>query len=297
MNDDGLFPLPPTFTAAEFDSCRKSGDYCPILFEWYKYTGLIANTVASVDRRSPAAKPVLNAQYGALVGLLNRCSRLMLSNVALSHGGFYGETTAIIDRCIFESCVKVQWLCSQASNESFGRYIAEGLKTELKLKDEIEERIAGRGGAVLPIERRMLDSIQRYISASGLTDGQISGAKKLPDLASMLESLGHERLSYVVGQKIGSHHVHGTWASLMFHYLEQDDDGTFRPRDHNVPTHVNQYVFIPLMVISASKAFSKWLMDEPEASALTDMLQAIVDEFLEINREVIGDDFSLAEEA
>jgi hypothetical protein len=38
-------------------------------------------------------------------------------------------------------------------------------------------------------------------------------------------------------------------------------------------------------------------MDEPEASALTDMLQAIEDEFLEINREVIGDDFSLAEEA
>ena len=297
MDNDGPFPSPPSFTAAEVDACRKSGDYCPILFEWYKYTGLIANTVASIDRRSSAAKPVHNSHYGALIGLLNRCSRLMLANVALSHEGLYGETTALIDRCIFESCVKVQWLCLQASDESFGRYIADGLKTELALKSEIETRIASRDGAVLPIERRMLESIGRCLSTSELTEGQITGAKKLPDLAAMLDVLGRDKLAYVVGQKIGSHHVHGTWPSLLFHYLERDDDGTFRPRDHNVPTHVNQYVFIPFMVIGASKAFSVWLMNEPEASALTGMLQSIEDELLSINREMVGGDFSLAEEA
>lgn len=297
MHDDAPFLPRPAFTEAEVAACRKSGDYCPILFEWYKYTGLITNTIASIERRSPAAKPVHNSHYGALIGLLNRCSRLMLANVALSHEGLYGETTALIDRCIFESCVKVQWLCLQASDESFGRYFADGLKTELVLKGEIETRIASRTGAVLPIERRMLDSIERCLSTSELTEGQIAGAKKLPDLATMLEALGRDKLAYVVGQKIGSHHVHGSWPSLLFHYLERDDDGTFRPRDHNVPTHVNQYVFIPLMVIGASKAFSAWLMNEPEASALTNMLQSIEDELLSINREVVGSDFSVAEEA
>jgi hypothetical protein len=203
MDDDAPFPLPPSFTGAEFEACRKSGDYCPILFEWYKYTGLIANTVASINRRSPAAKPVHNSHYGALIGLLNRCSRLRLDNVALSHEGLYEVTKALIHRCIFESCVKVQWLCLQASDESFGRYIADGLKAELALKGEIESRIASRAGAILPIEQRMLDSITRCSSTSEPTEGQISGAKKLPDLATMLGAFGRDKLAYVVGQKIG----------------------------------------------------------------------------------------------
>lgn len=293
MDNEGLFPLPPDFDNATLDACRKANDFCPILFEWYKYTGLIANNVASIDRRSPAAKQVQNSHYGALIGLLNRCSRLMLANIALSHEGLYGETTAVIDRCIFESCIKVQWLCKMSSTESFDRYLADGLKTELALKGEIEARIASRDGAVLPIERRMLDSISRCLHTSEITDAKVLSTKKLPDLASMLEALDSDKLAYVVGQKIGSHHVHGTWISLLIHYLEQDEDGTFRPRDHNVSTHVNQYVFVPLMVLRASKAFSKWLMNEPEASALVAMLQSIEDKLQSINQDVIGSDFDL----
>lgn len=193
--------------------------------------------------------------------------------------------------------MKIQWLFCQSSDESFGRYIADGLKTELELKVEIEKKVAARKGLVLMIEKRMLDSIERCISTSELTDVQIADARKLSDLASMLDTLGHERLTYVVGQKIGSHHIHGTWVSLLLHYLEQDDDGMFRPRDHNVSTHVAQYVFIPLLVIEASKAFSKWLMDEPEASSLSDLLQSIEDKLLEINSKVIGDEFHLATRA
>jgi hypothetical protein len=51
------------------------------------------------------------------------------------------------------------------------------------------------------------------------------------------------------------------------------------------------------MIIGASKMFSTWLINEPEASALTSMLQSIDDELISINREVVGADFSLAEEA
>ncbi len=296
MPGDGPFPDPPQFSDAEFESCQKSRDYCPILFEWYKYVGVVTNVLACIDRASPAARPVEPVHYAVLIGLLNRCSRLMLANVSLSHEGLYGETTAIIDRSIFESCVKVLWLCEQASDGSFERFITDGLKTELTLKSEIETKIAARGGAILPIEERMLRSIARYIKTSSLTDAQIADAKKLPDLASMLDVLGRERLAYVVGQKIGSHHVHGTWPSLLLHYLEWDDAGNFHPRDHNAPTHVNQYVFVPLMVLEAAKAFSGWLLNEPDASALTEMLQSIEDEILAINQEVAGEDFNLAEE-
>jgi Family of unknown function (DUF5677) len=293
--NENIFPDPPRIDQSELEECRRTGDFCPILFEWYKYTAIIANIIASIQLESAAANPVSKPHYGALIGLLNRCSRLMLANVALSHEGLYGETTAIIDRCIFESAVKVLWLTKQEAGTGFSRYIAEGLKTELALKSEIDARVEEREGRKLPIEERMLSSIERYLRVSGLTAPEIASAKKLPDLASMLDNLGNERLAYVVGQKIGSHHVHGTWPSLLMHYLEWDEEHNFRPRDHNASTHVNQYVFIPLMVLGAAKAFSQWLMQEPEARALVDLLNAIESELVKINSEVIGDDFSIVE--
>jgi len=114
--------------AVEREECRRLGDFCPILFEWYKYTGVIANIIASIQLESAAAKPVPKPHYGVLIGLLNRCSRLMLANVALSHRGLFGETTAIVDRCIFESAVKVLWLSRQEAEAGFTCYIGEGLK-------------------------------------------------------------------------------------------------------------------------------------------------------------------------
>jgi len=297
MSASNVFPDPPSFTAEELDACGRSGDYCPILFEWYKYTGHITNLVASIDLSSPAAKLVRKPHFGALIGLLNRCCRLMLANVALSHEGLFGETTALVDRCIFESTVKVLWLCQQDSDDTFARFFAEGLKTELALKTEIQERIAARGGTVIQIEERMLKSITRYLATSGMSDEEIAASKKLPDLASMIETIGHERLAYIVGQKIGSHHVHGTWPSLLLHYLDWDTVDSFRPRDHNCPTHVNQYVFVPLMVLSAAKAFCSWLMSVPEAKILVDILQSIEDEILTVNKSVIGSDFNVADEA
>ncbi len=295
MQSNSVFPDPPTFTDEKVAKCRTSGDYCPILFEWYKYVAIITNLIACIERTSPAARSVPAPHYGALIGLLNRCSRLMLSNVALSHNGLFGETTALVDRCIFESTVKVLWLCKQNSNDAFARFFADGLKTELVLKSEIQERVAARGNQILQIEERMLKSVARYLATSGMSDEEIAISKKLPDLATMIENLGRNRLAYVVGQKLGSHHVHGTWPSLLLHYLNWDTDGSFHPRDHDCATHINQYVFVPLMVLLALKAFCSYLMENTvDAQPLLDFLQSIEDEILHINQEVIGSDFEVA---
>jgi hypothetical protein len=297
MITKGIFPELPSFTEAELESCSKTGDYRPILFEWYKYTGHVTNLVASIYLSSLAAKPVHKSHFGALIGLLNRCCRLMMANVTLSYQGLFGETTALIDRCIFESAVKVLWFCKQDSEEVFARFFAEGLKTEIALKAEIQKKIDARGGETLQIEARMLKSIARKLATSGMSDSEIVASKKLPDLSSMINNLGEEHLIYVVGQKIGSHHVHGTWPSLLLHYLDWDDnDGTFRPRDHNCSTHIDQYVFVSLIVLSATKAFCTWLMNTQEAEHLVDMLQSIEDGIFEVTKSFIGSDFSAAEE-
>jgi len=295
MIDPSRIPDPPEFSDELKQACLDSGDFRPMLFEWYKFVSLVCNFFARLRPESPALKRLEPIQYSVCVGLLNRCSRLMLSNVALSHEGRFGETTAIIDRSIFESCVKLSWLCQKDDAESFERYLAAGLKTELELKAEIEKAIEEREGQPLVIEARMLASIQRYIESSTLSESQIRDAKQLPDLAAMLVTLGRSRLMYVVGQKIGSHHVHGTWTSLKLHYLEITPEGIWAPRDHDCSTHQNQYLYVPLAVLDGLRSFIHFCIeDASEATQMIGLFDSIEQEILTIMENADGGDFEPA---
>jgi len=289
-----MLPDPPQISEQDLQKCRDSGDYCPVLFEWYKFVGSLAVTLSCLQRESPALRNVPEQEYAILVGLVNRCSRLMLSNLALSHEGKFGETTAIIDRCIFESCIIIDWLCRSNDPDRFVRYVANGFKTELEIRQQIEENISARGGNILVIEKRMLDSIRRCISESGLNESLISSTKKLPDLASMIKDLGRPRNEYTVGQRIGSHHVHGTWVSLDLFYLERDKSGVLRPRCHPCETHANQYVYIPAVVLGALSSFVEYtFLDCEEKTIFLRLFEDTNLEISKINNELIGNDFSL----
>jgi len=299
MSDDNSsdpWPSAPSFSDEEMRKCKETGDYRPILFEWYKFVGHLNVVVAHVQRDSPAFKAVPDQHYHVLVGLLNRSARLMLSNIALSHEGRFGETTAIVDRCIFESGVKIIWLCTNPSQEKFTRFLADGLKTELAFKAQIESKICARDGKPLPIEARMLTSIANHITSAGLTESQIMQAKKLPDLASMLSTIGFDRLIYITAHKIGSHHIHGTWPSLLFHYLEEEPEGSgmFIPRGHDCSTHINQFMFVPVIVLAAMTAYARYAFQESEeAKAFEGLFESTKLEIMRIYTESVGGDLGL----
>jgi Family of unknown function (DUF5677) len=298
MSESPGLPKPPKITEEDLHKCRESGDYCPVFFEWYKFVGALCNFLACIRQDSPTVRNIEPLHYAVLIGLLNRCSRLMLSNVALSHEGLFGETTALIDRCIFESCAKAAWLCHNRSNESFVRYIADGLKTELELKASITSNIQARSGSgTLEIEKRMLASINLCIASSGLTEDEIAKAKKLPDLATMIDFLGEDRLMYIVVQKLGSHHVHGTWPSLRMHYLKENKEGMLMPRDHDCQTHINQYIIVPLVLLGTLRLFVNFIFSEAEdIMSMEEFIESIECEIRSLNKEVIGNDFELVEE-
>ena len=285
-----MLPDVPEISDEQLAKCRETGDFSPVLFEWYKFTGLLCNFFARLQADSPAITAPPPRDYAVLVGLLNRISRLMLSNVALSHEGLFGETTAIIDRCIFESAIKSIWLCETDSADRFDRLVADGLKTKLKFKEQIEGNIAERGEPVV-IESRMLESIERYIQSSNLAATDIAATPKLPNLASMIDAVRRHKLLYLVGQRIGSHHVRGTWPSLRLHYLEEVD-GVLVPRDHDCGTHVNQYVFVPLIVLDTLQSFVSFVFADPtDREAMIGLLDSVEQEIMAINAEVVGDDF------
>lgn len=295
MFDKADIPVPPRFSEEQVQACRDSGDFRPLLFEWYKFTALLCNFFARIRLDSPICAVIPEIRFAVCIGLLNRCSRLMLANINLSHTGVYGETTAIVDRSIFESAVKTAWLCLKGDADAFTRYLADGMKTELEFKANIEKAIVERGGIRLVIEDRMLASIMRYIESSRLTEDQIRDAKKLPDLATMLEDIGQTRLMYIVGQKLGSHHAHGTWPSLKLHYLEMAPEGMWCPRDHDCPTHQNQYLYVSFAVLYAMNSFIGFcIKDEKDVLPFRSLLDSVTDEYLKIMREADGIDFDPA---
>jgi hypothetical protein len=280
---DKILPEPPQVSEEQWAECKHTGDYRPILFEWYKFSASIGMIVAHIMPESPVCKEFEPIKYYVLAGLLNRCSRLMLSNVALSHTGKFGETTAIIDRCIFESTVKIRWFCENSEISNFHRYCADGLSAESALRGQILENIARRKGVTLPIEERMLASIKDHFAAAGLDS--VSASKPLPNLADMVKGLGEARILYITGQKLGSHHIHGTWPSLLFHYLEERDTTEgfrFRVRGHDCETHTNQYIIIPLVLMSAIESYLAFLLHAPADEAFRGLLETTRAEILKV---------------
>jgi uncharacterized protein DUF5677 len=283
-------PQPPQMTPEAFACYQDLGDYASVLCEWYRYVGKLCAYCSGIRRESAALHAIASVHYAVLTGLLTRCARLMYSNIVLSREGLFGETTAILDRCIVESAIKVIWLCTKANDESFTRFLASGLQADLALKDKITTIIAQRGGPPQKIEQRMLDSIQRYINLSGLSEVDIDKAKRLPDLASMIAAIGHTRLLYTVAQEIGSHPIHGTWSNLLTHYLEEQD-GELRTSYRKHETDRNQYSFVALLVLEALRVFVTCIFRENGAAALLKQLAAADEAIRRIHSEASGDDY------
>lgn len=287
-------PQKPAFPAEVWDKCRKANDFMPILFEWYKNIVVACNIIASVSRDSPAIRRMPALRYAILTGLLNRCSRLMLSNVRLSVTGKYGETIRLLDRSIIESAVVVQWLCHKDSDDCFQRYLAEGIKTGLILKDHIQQNIAERGGDALVIENRMLSSIQEYLDSTELSEKQIRQMKHLPNLWSMCRDIGLSVKFYIGTQRMGSHEVHGTWISLRSHYLRQDEHGEYCLRDHNVRPHENEFMVIPVVILETLKRFMVYVVpNATDREPVESILAEYTAEIGKLTSEIVSPDFEL----
>lgn len=291
-------PAPPEIDETLMQRCRERGDFCPVLFEWYQYIGATCSFFSRIQRDSSDIKRLPALNYAVLIALLNRCARLMISNIKLSDQGLFGETTVIIDRCIFESVVKLQWLCHKGDDASFRRFVLDGLKPDVEFRANILAKIQSRGGEPLNIEARMLASVDSYLAAVPTTAAEVDASPKMLDLASMIDAIGHDRLVYVVGQRLGSHHVHGTWPALYRDYLEDDGAGNFAPRDHDCPTNANQYIYVMTLVLDALRAFTDFVAQPGEGhDALTTLLEAASADLEQLRAEIVGADFDTMEAA
>src|SRR5437868_244644 len=69
------------------------------------------------------------------------------------------EVSLALCRSILESATNVRFLLLKNSQELFDKFVLCSLTPERRLFDEIQSSVQTRGGTILPIEQRMLDSI------------------------------------------------------------------------------------------------------------------------------------------
>lgn len=139
------------------------------------------------------------------------------------------EISEIISRLIFETGVTIRFLIDSDDPKILKSYILSGFKFERKLRSIIHRRIEERGGQILPIESRMIDSINNFMKNSSVSEDDLLKIERNwagKNLYEKAQSVGWEEpyLAMFAGM---SNAVHGNWSDLQFHHLRRLDCGRY----------------------------------------------------------------------
>jgi hypothetical protein len=85
------------------------------------------------------------------------------------------ETSFVFARLVFETVVTIRYLIKYFSPELVDSYIKSSFKHEIKLRKKIDQNIAARNGVILPIEDRMMRSIDHAYASAGLGADDLDG--------------------------------------------------------------------------------------------------------------------------
>ena len=198
-------------------------------FKEEDFTGLAVDLLIEVGSFTCLAACLLpgdtkcwNRNQAVLGGLLVRLYKLLsaLLDQTCQHRR---ETSFVFARLAFECIINIQYFIAKSSDEIYGAYIVYSLRHERRLRDKILENINKRHGESLPIERRMLASIERSAKTSNISLDDVNPSKwmKWSD-SNVFEradsiGLGEAYLGMFGGP---SHTVHGNWQDLLEYHLE-----------------------------------------------------------------------------
>jgi len=169
------------------------------------------------------------------------------------------EITFIIARLAFECIVNIRFLIRFGGAATYDSYVRYSLRQERRLYERITKEIEARRGETLPIEERMLESIDKTVKASGLSIAGLSPSrprdwadKNLYERADAV-GLGGTYIGTFGGP---SSSVHGNWMDLLEFQLETyHDEGNFSPDFdwHNPRPQIGQTV--ALLAVEAVREY------------------------------------------
>jgi hypothetical protein len=277
------FLVEPTEVTGELlRQCREKEDFTELAFKLYRETGCVLSVVAHAYIGQPGSKMALKLEQAICAGFVIRIVKFMISVVQLGEQADRGEVILALNRSIFESAVNLRVLVLK---NSYDEFIKSGLSVERELYDLIASNIQARGGEVLPIESRMLESVQHTFDRSGCKLEDVN-AKFKPwggGMRNRLKDIGWAE-AYVSMERIPSHAVHGTWVDLLFHHLKPAD-GRFAPDATWLSIDSRYLNPVCIVVLEAARDYlNTFLGDVPELKPLYVRLDDLTERILMVTR-------------
>lgn len=235
---------------------------------------LISSILKSIDDDNKA----LPRNQAICAGLLVRIMKFMGAVLSLMTDRVrnHGEVIMATNRCIVESSINLKFFCDKASEQDFDLFVKSGLGPDKELFDNIQENISIRGHE-LPIETRMLRSINNLFTISGINDlTELNNIPRWKSYKTILTELNLEG-SYASLQRIPSHLVHGTWPDLAMHHLEIIENG-FEPNLDSITPDSRLLCPINSMVLLSVKAYiEKYFSDVNGIALITDKVDSLME--------------------
>lgn len=220
------FGVPFLIDSAALAECSTPDDFTSLSFELYKETGVVATVSASCYIGMAGDPHVMPRNQAICAGLLIRIAKFMTAIVVLTATQESREVAMALMRCVMDAAVTIRFLILKNDNAIYDEFVRRGLSPEGELYDLVQRNIAARGGESLPVERRLIKTINDLAIASALTIADIPRQHRDwgGGLRKRLIALGIED-TYVGSQRVPSHAIHGTWVDLLIHHLEQTEAG------------------------------------------------------------------------
>lgn len=160
--------LMPRVDVAGVENQKDIENVNALVFELYKEASSVLNLAAHLLDEAANAKGGWPRNQAMCAGLMIRISKFMLVVTQLSAKRDRADVVFVLNRSILESAVNLEFLLTKNDAAIFDQFVKFSLGPERELYDSIQANIAERGGELLPIEKRMLDSINRVCQASGV---------------------------------------------------------------------------------------------------------------------------------
>lgn len=164
----GLGP-PFLIDSAAIAVCNTADDFTSLSFELYKEVGIVATVSASCYIGMPGDPHVMPRNQAICAGLLIRIAKFMSAIVVLTATQESREVAMALMRCIMDTAVTIRFLILRNDDTIYNEFVRRSLSPEGDLFDLVQRNIAARGGEPLPVERRLLKTINGLVEASGLT--------------------------------------------------------------------------------------------------------------------------------
>lgn len=224
-------------------------------FNLYRETAIITILISHLYESTNSEDASLSRNQAIEAGLAVRMAKFMGGVLALMVDRVreHGEVVMALNRCLTESAINLSFFCEKAQAEDYDKFVKSSLRPERDQRKVIFENIAKRGEG-LPIETRMLNSIERVFKVSGINNSdeleKIPGRK---DYKEILKALNMDN-AYTMLQGVPSHAIHGTWVDLVLHHLEETTSG-FKPKPDTARVDARLLLPVSLLVLRALQSY------------------------------------------